>query len=249
LPKRFAPALFFWERWRCYFNKREMMSKIKPSFVLIDLDGTLVDSVPDLTYCVDETMKAIGYPERGEAAVRNWVGNGVQRLVERALINAIEGMPDAKVFDEAYPIFLKLYAENNAKHSCVYEGVVAGIEWMQAQGYRMACVTNKAEAFTMPLLERKGLLPYFEVVVSGDTCEKKKPDPMPLLHAAELMGVDAENALMIGDSKSDVKAARAAGFHIFCMTYGYNHGEDIRDYHPDVIMDSFVELSQHLEAK
>ncbi|BBP44944.1 phosphoglycolate phosphatase [Thiosulfatimonas sediminis] len=226
-----------------------MTTKLKPSFVLIDLDGTLIDSVPDLAYCVDETMKQLGLPVRGEAAVRNWVGNGVQRLTERALINAVDGMPEQALMDKAYPIFLALYQENTSKRSCVYDGVVEGIEWMKAQGYRVACVTNKAEAFTLPLLKDKGLLEYFEVVVSGDTCAEKKPHPMPLLHAADLLGVSAENALMIGDSKSDVKAARAAGFHIFCMTYGYNHGEDIRDYHPDVIMDSFAELPNYLEAK
>lgn len=226
-----------------------MTTKFKPSFVLIDLDGTLIDSVPDLAYCVDETMKQLGLPVRGEDAVRNWVGNGVQRLTERALINSVEGMPEQELMDQAYPIFLELYKENTSKRSCVYDGVVEGIEWMKAQGYRVACVTNKAEAFTLPLLKDKGLLDYFEVVVSGDTCAKKKPDPMPLLHAAELLGVSAENALMIGDSKSDVKAARAAGFNIFCMTYGYNHGEDIRDYNPDVIMDSFAELPEHLQAQ
>lgn len=224
------------------------IEKIKPGFVLIDLDGTLIDSVPDLAYCVDEMMKQLGMPVRGEAAVRDWVGNGVQRLTERALINSVEGMPDQDLMDKAYPIFLELYKENTSKRSCVYEGVVEGIEWMKAQGYRVACVTNKAEAFTVPLLKDKGLYDYFEVVVSGDTCAEKKPHPMPLLYAAEQLGVKPENALMIGDSKSDVKAARAAGFHIFCMTYGYNHGEDIRDYEPDAVMDSFMELPNYLEA-
>ncbi|MBO1923239.1 phosphoglycolate phosphatase [Thiomicrorhabdus sp. 6S3-12] len=225
------------------------MEKFKPGFVLIDLDGTLIDSVPDLAYCVDEMMKQLGMPVRGEDAVRNWVGNGVQRLTERALINSVDGMPDQELMDKAYPIFLELYKENTSQRSCVYDGVVEGIEWMKAQGYRVACVTNKAEAFTIPLLKDKGLYDYFEVVVSGDTCAEKKPHPMPLLYAAEQLGVEPENALMIGDSRSDVKAARAAGFHIFCMTYGYNHGEDIRDYNPDVVMDSFVELKDYLEAK
>lgn len=225
------------------------MEKLKPGFILIDLDGTLIDSVPDLAYCVDETMKQMDMPVRGEAAVRNWVGNGVQRLVERALINSVDGMPEQELMDKAYPIFLELYKENTSQRSCVYDGVVDGIEWMKSQGYRVACVTNKAEAFTVPLLKDKGLHDYFEVIVSGDTCEKKKPDPMPLLHAADLLGVSPENALMIGDSKSDVKAARAAGFHIFCMTYGYNHGEDIRDYNPDVVVDSFAEFVNYLEAK
>ncbi|MBD3611076.1 MAG: phosphoglycolate phosphatase [Hydrogenovibrio crunogenus] len=223
--------------------------KIKPGFILIDLDGTLIDSVPDLAYCVDEMMKQLGMPVRGEAAVRNWVGNGVQRLVERALINSVDGMPDQDLMDKAYPIYLELYKENTSKRSCVYEGVVEGIEWMKAQGYRVACVTNKAAAFTIPLLKDKGLYDSFEVIVSGDTCEEKKPHPMPLLYAAEQLGVTPENALMIGDSKSDVKAARAAGFHIFCMTYGYNHGEDIRNYEPDAVMGSFMELPNYLAAK
>ncbi len=225
------------------------MEKLKPGFVLFDLDGTLIDSVPDLAYCVDEMMKQLDMPVRGEAAVRDWVGNGVQRLTERALINAVEGMPDQDLMDKAYPIFLELYTHNNAVRSCVYDGVVEGIEWMLKQGYRIACVTNKAEAFTIPLLKDKGLHDYFEFIVSGDTCAEKKPHPMPLLHAAKLMGVEPENALMVGDSRSDVKAARAAGFHIFCMTYGYNHGEDIRDYNPDVIMDSFAEFPNYIESK
>lgn len=225
------------------------MEKFKPGFVLIDLDGTLIDSVPDLSYCVDEMMKQLGLPLRGEAAVRNWVGNGVQRLVERALTNDLDGMPDQELMDKAYPIYLELYKHNTSQRSCVYDGVIEGIEWMQAQGYTLACVTNKAEAFTMPLLRDKGLLDYFKVVVSGDTCAEKKPHPMPLLHAADLLGVAPENALMLGDSKSDVKAARAAGFHVFCMTYGYNHGEDIRNYTPDVVMDSFMELPNYLVAK
>lgn len=225
-----------------------MTSKIKPGLVLIDLDGTLVDSVPDLAYCVDQMMAQLAMPLRGEAAVRNWVGNGVERLVRRALINAVEGEPDDDLFARAYPIFLALYTDNYSQRSCVYDGVVEGLEWMLAQGYRLSCVTNKAEAFTLPLLKDKGLHDYFEFVVSGDTCAEKKPHPMPLLHAAELMKVSPDNALMIGDSKSDVKAARAAGFHIFCMTYGYNHGEDIRDYQPDVVMDSMSELANYLEA-
>lgn len=226
-----------------------MTSKINPGLVLIDLDGTLIDSVPDLAYCVDQMMLPLALPLRGEAAVRNWVGNGVERLVRRALVNAVDGEPDDALFAQAYPIFLDLYRDNNAKRSQVYPGVVEGLEWMLAQGYRLSCVTNKAEAFTLPLLKAKGLLDYFEFVVSGDTCAEKKPHPMPLLHAAGLMGVAPDNALMIGDSKSDVKAARAAGFHIFCMSYGYNHGEDIRDYAPDCVMDSMTELSNYMCAK
>lgn len=224
----------------------EFSFPFKPGFILFDLDGTLIDSVPDLTYCVDEMMKQLGMPVRGEAAVRDWVGNGVERLVRRALINAIDGEPEDALFAEAYPIFLALYQDNTSQRSYLYEGVREGIDWAKSQGYRLGCVTNKDTTFTHPLLKDKGLFDDFEVIISGDSCAKKKPDPMPLLCAAKEMGVIPENALMIGDSKSDVTAARAAGFHIICMTYGYNHGEDIRHYHPDAVMDSMVELQKYL---
>ncbi len=218
------------------------MALARPEMVLIDVDGTLVDSVPDLAYCVDEMMDRIGLPRRGEQAVRQWVGNGVERLVRRALANSLDGEPDEALFQRAYPVFLELYAENTSKRSRLYPGVVEGLDFLQGAGYRLGCVTNKAEQFTLPLLRDLGILDRFEIVVSGDTLPKKKPDPLPLLHAAEQLGARPEASLMIGDSQSDVKAARAAGFAIVCMSYGYNHGEDIRDYHPDAVIDSMAEL-------
>jgi phosphoglycolate phosphatase len=214
----------------------------KPKMVLIDVDGTLVDSVPDLAWCVDEMMRQLDMPERGEASVRHWVGNGVSRLVERALTNDLDGMPDQALFDKAYPIFLDLYADNTSKRSVLYDGVTEGLAYLQSAGYRLGCVTNKARQFTLPLLKTLELYDLFEIVISGDTLPKKKPDPLPLLHAAEKLGVTPAESLMLGDSMSDVKAARAAGFRIVCMTYGYNHGEDIRDSNPDAVIDSMTEL-------
>ena len=216
----------------------------KPEMVLIDVDGTLVDSVPDLAYCVDEMMKQLGMPEHGEAKVREWVGNGVERLTRRALIGQLEGEPDEALFEKAYPIFLALYAENTSKRSKLYPGVREGLDYLKQQGYRLGCVTNKAEQFTVPLLQELGVYDDFEIVVSGDTLPKKKPDPLPLLHVAEFFGVNPEQALMIGDSVSDVKAARAAGFQIVCMSYGYNHGMDIREANPDAVIDSMAELPE-----
>lgn len=214
----------------------------KPEMVLIDVDGTLVDSVPDLAYCVDEMMKQIGMPVHGEAKVREWVGNGVERLTRRALIGQLDGEPDEALFEQAYPIFMALYAENTSKRSNLYPGVKEGLAFLKAQGYKLGCVTNKAAQFTEPLLKDLGVYDDFAIVISGDTLAKKKPDPMPLLHAADFFGVKPENALMIGDSVSDVKAARAAGFNILCMTYGYNHGVDIREANPDVVIDSMAQL-------
>ena len=210
--------------------------------VLIDVDGTLVDSVPDLAFCVDEMMKQLDLPARGEAKVREWVGNGVERLVRRALVDKLDGEPEQKLFEQAYPLFLELYADNTCQRSHLYPGVLEGLAYLQQAEIKLGCVTNKAACFTEPLLKELAIDEYFAIVISGDTLEKKKPDPLPLLHAAEFFQVAPEQALMIGDSVSDVKAARAAGFQIACMTYGYNHGVDIRDSSPDAVMDSMAEL-------
>ncbi len=218
----------------------------KPAMILIDVDGTLVDSVPDLAFCVDEMMLQLGMEPRGEKQVRNWVGNGVERLVRRALTGELDGEPDEALFEKAYPIFLDLYADNSCKRTELYPGVKEGIEHLQTQGYKLGCVTNKAEQFTLPILRQLDIYDTFEIVVSGDTLEVKKPDPGPLLYAAEKLGVDASQSLMLGDSQSDVKAARAAGFQIICMSYGYNHGEDIRKYEPDLVIDSMAELKAYL---
>ncbi|HED33035.1 MAG TPA: phosphoglycolate phosphatase [Gammaproteobacteria bacterium] len=214
----------------------------KPEMVLIDVDGTLVDSVPDLAYCVDEMLKALDMPVRGEARVRHWVGNGVERLVRRALINQLEGEPDEALFEKAMPIFNDLYAVNTSVRSCLYKGVKEAMEFLRTTDVKIGCVTNKAAAFTLPILRDLGLADYFEIVVCGDTLAKKKPDPLPLIYAAEQLGVSPQKSLMLGDSMSDVKAARAAGFAIICMSYGYNHGEDIHDSNPDAVVDSMDEI-------
>jgi phosphoglycolate phosphatase len=216
--------------------------------ILIDVDGTLVDSVPDLAYCVDQMLRALGRPPQGEVKVRDWVGNGVERLVRRALVGQLNGEPPEEDFRRAYPLFLELYANNTSLRSALYPGVREGIEYLQSAGYPLGCVTNKAAQFTLPLLRDLGIYDVFDIVVAGDTLPVKKPDPGPLFHAAAHFDVAPERALMLGDSKSDVTAARAAGFQIVCMSYGYNHGEDIRDYSPDAVIDSMIELPALLEA-
>jgi len=214
--------------------------------VLIDVDGTLVDSVPDLAYCVDATMDQLGLPRRGEREVRLWVGNGVERLVRRALVGALDGEPDEALFKKAYPIYLKLYEANVSVRSVLYPGVREGLAWLKQQGFKLGCVTNKVAQFTLPLLKDLGVYDDFGIVVCGDTLPQKKPDPAPLLHAAKHFGVSPQQSLMLGDSVSDVTAARAAGFKIICMSYGYNHGQDIRTSHPDAVIDSMAELPKLL---
>ncbi|TVP85144.1 MAG: phosphoglycolate phosphatase [Thioalkalivibrio sp.] len=225
------------------------MSLPRPRMVLIDLDGTLVDSVPDLAFSVDAMMDELGLPRRGEQAVRKWVGNGVERLVKRALVNDLEGEPEPELYARALPAFMRVYQENTSLRSRLYPGVQEGLDRLQAEGFRLGCVTNKAERFTLPLLRDKGILDRFSLVVSGDTLEFSKPHPAPLLHAAAELGVTPAESLMVGDSRSDVKAARAAGFRIVCMSYGYNHGRDIREEGPDAVLDRLDELPALLQPE
>ena len=217
-----------------------------PQMVLIDLDGTLVDTAPDLALCVDLMMERLGMPKRGEAAARKWIGNGVARLVKRALVNSVDGEPDEALYEKAHAIFLDLYKENVCVKSRLYPGIKEGLAFLQASGLKIGCVTNKPEAFTIPLLKQLGIYDVFGIVVSGDTLPKKKPDPMPLLHAAEFFGVAPQSALLIGDSINDVQAARAAGYQVACVPYGYNHGHDIHDANPDVVIESLDQLKEVL---
>jgi phosphoglycolate phosphatase len=219
----------------------------RPAMVLVDVDGTMVDSVPDLAWCVDRMMETIGLPSHGEARVRQWVGNGVERLVKRALTGTLEGEPPAETYDRALPIFLDLYQANTSTRSRLYPGVREGLDLLTERGLQLGCVTNKAARFTEPLLAALGVASYFSMVVSGDTLPERKPEPMPLLYAARYFGAEPSQSLMVGDSISDVKAARAAEFSIVCMSYGYNHGLDIRDFGPDAVIDSMAELARFLD--
>ncbi len=214
----------------------------KPEMVLLDLDGTLVDSVPDLAYCIDRMLEHLGLPPRGTEKVRQWMGNGLQRLVKRALVDGFEGKPDNALFDRAFAILLELYGENTCERSTLYPGAREGLTYLQQSAYQLGCVTNKLAQFTQPLLQTLGIYDDFAIIICGDTLPKKKPDPMPLLHAAQYFGVEPEKALMVGDTVNDIQAARATGFQILCVTYGYNQGGNIDGAGPDATVDSLAEL-------
>jgi len=151
----------------------------RPKMILIDVDGTLVDSVPDLAFCVDTMMEQLNRPPYGEAVVRNWVGNGVERLVRRALIGQLDGEPDEADFERAFPIFVELYRENTSGRSHLYPGIREGLDYLREAGYSLGSVTNKAAQFTEPLLRDLGVRDYFDIVISGDTLPRKKPNPLP----------------------------------------------------------------------
>ncbi len=213
-----------------------------PALVLIDLDGTLVDSLPDIAFCVDGMLTELGLPTAGQARVGQWVGNGTDILVRRALAGNLDGEVDEEQFARASLLFTALYKKHTSERSRVYEGVESGLDYLGAIGAVLACVTNKASAFTHKLLSDMDLDKHFSLVISGDTLARKKPDPLPLLHAARHFAIPPEQALLIGDSANDVEAARAAGFRVVCVSYGYNHGNDIRDSRPDAVIDSLAEL-------
>lgn len=216
---------------------------VKPELVLVDLDGTLVDSAPDLTVCVDAVLARLDRPPCGETGVRRWVGNGVDRLLHRALTGDMDSTADADLFSRARKEFLRLYECHNGRHSRIYPGVVEGLDFLTGLGCRMGCVTNKPACFTEPLLHRFGLDRYFTLILSGDSLPARKPDPLPLRHAARYFDVAPGDSLLIGDSINDIRAARAAGFRIVCVSYGYNHGEDICHAGADAVVDSLAELA------
>ncbi len=211
---------------------------------MIDLDGTLLDTIPDLAAAANCMLTELGMPALPVASIRNYVGKGIANLIERTLTNSMDGKPDPNLFERAVPVYERTYREANGKHTTMYPGVKEGLDLMRAQGYPLACVTNKSERFTLPLLDYVDLSRYFVSVVAGDTLPQKKPDPEPLWHACKQMNVKPHEMLMIGDSLNDAQAARAAGCPVFCVTYGYNEGHDVQSLDVDAIVASLVDATR-----
>jgi phosphoglycolate phosphatase len=179
--------------------------------VVIDLDGTLLNTAPDLAYAAELMMAELDMPCPSLETIQTYIGNGVSRLVKRVLTGDMDAEPDAELFARALPIYQKHYGAHVADQSRPFPGVVEGLEAFRKTGLHIACITNKAEQFTVPLLKDTGLFDYFELILSGDTLPKRKPDPLPLLHACEVFGIKPAELLLIGDSLNDTQAARAAG--------------------------------------
>jgi phosphoglycolate phosphatase len=218
------------------------MRKTKPELVLFDLDGTLVDSAPDLAFSINAMLEQLGLPQHDESRVREWIGSGAERLVKRGLTGDINAEPDEALFQRAFTLFSDIYVDNTCRRSHLFPGVREGLDYLARTGRKLGCITNKRGRFTDPLLKALGIYDEFAIVVSGDTLAVKKPDPLPLLHATQALGVAPQNALMVGDSINDVEAARAAGLPVLCVRYGYNNGNNIEDARPDFVVDSLAEL-------
>ena len=214
--------------------------------LLFDLDGTLVDSAPDLALALDATLAELDHPPVGEAQARAWVGNGAKRLVARALTGQMWQDPPSTDWDRALECFFRHYGAHLVERTVLYPGVAQTLAWLRQHGYALGVVTNKPLRFTRPLLKALEL-GEFAVVLGGDSLAEKKPHPMPLLHAARTLGLPAKDLLMVGDSLNDVHAARGADMRVICVPYGYNHGQDIRGAHPDAVIEDFRELIGYLE--
>lgn len=214
--------------------------------VAIDLDGTLLDTIGDLAHAANLMRVELGLPQWPEDLIKTFVGKGLVNLVRRSLGGDEREIPPAEM-DHAVAIYERHYALVLTRSTSHYPGVVEGLRAMHNAGFRLACVTNKSEKFTLPLLKQMNLEHFFDIVVSGDTTAKRKPDPMPLFHVAEFFKIDARDMLLIGDSVNDFEAARAAGCPVFLVPYGYNEGRNATELSADAIVQGLDEAAKLIQ--
>jgi phosphoglycolate phosphatase len=210
---------------------------------IVDLDGTLVDTLGDFVAALNGMLADLALPAIAPADVEPRVGKGSEHLI-RAVLRHVGAPADAALYDRAWARYQHHYLRINGQHSRVYPGAAEGLQALAARGLRLACLTNKPRAFALPLLQAKGLARYFACVFGGDDFERKKPDPLPLLKTCEALGTVPARTLMIGDSSNDARAARAAGCPVVLVSYGYNHGEPVRAVDADGVVDAIRVLVQ-----
>jgi phosphoglycolate phosphatase len=223
---------------------------LNKDILLFDLDGTLVDSVPDLALAVNQMLTELGLSTFSQDVIRGWVGNGANILVQRALSGNTDISPD---LDEtlkarALNIFYQTYQTHNCIETRLYPDVINTLTELKKRGYRLAIITNKPERFITPIIDGLELNGLFELIIGGDTLEKRKPDPLPLHYACQQLSVNTDQCVMIGDSKNDILAAKAASMQSVALTYGYNYGENISIYQPELIIDDFADLLSALNS-
>ena len=194
--------------------------------VMFDLDGTLIHTAPEIAFAINKMLAELELSQLPQQQIECYIGEGAQMLIRRCISGHKQCEPDEALFEQAQALFFAHYADN-VTQSQPYEGVIETLAALQDSGLKLACVTNKPEKFTMPLLDASGLLDFFEIVVSGDTLPKKKPDPIQLRYICAKFNVLEAEAMLVGDSLTDVAAAHAAGCYIVTVPYGYNQGKPI----------------------
>lgn len=212
----------------------------RPELVMFDLDGTLVDSVPDLSAALDEMLLEQGYPPAGEYKARLWVGNGSPVLVQRALADALrvpEGEVNPALQQRCLNSFLRAYQHFNGRSSALYSGVDEGLRALREQAIPAVVITNKPARFVPALLRELDIEQYFDDYLGGDSLARRKPHPAPLQHFLRSRGVAPARALMVGDSVNDIEAARAAQVPCLAVAYGYNRGRPVELDRPDWLTD------------
>jgi len=201
--------------------------------IIYDLDGTLVDSAPDLATAVNRMRKDLGFAPQNIDDIKQWVGNGAAMLVKRGLADALkltaETIPQ-NLFQQGLDLFFQHYRVCNGNDSKLYDGVLPALQQIHARGIRQAVCTNKPAEFTEVLLKKMHLDHFFSCVVSGDTLPQKKPDPAPLLFCTTQCKIAVNDCLMVGDSMTDVLTARNANMPHICVSYGYNRGENLTQH-------------------
>lgn len=217
--------------------------------VIIDLDGTMLDTAADFHVAINRMRAEWALAPLGIDSIKEFVGKGTENLIRRVLAVDFDADATERHFKVALASYLRHYLTINGDYSSLYPGVVAGLEKFQADGIRIACVTNKPLAFALPLLKKTGLHDYFEVIYGGDSFARKKPDPMPLLQVFADFSVEPWQVVAIGDSSNDAQAARAAGCRVLNVPYGYNHGQSIHDVDSDGIVATLLEAAHLIAAQ
>lgn len=222
-------------------------SPFRARAVLLDLDGTLLDTVADLAAAVDAMLVELGRAPVGESAVRTYVGKGARVLVRRSLAGSLDAPIDEAVVDAAMPTFEHHYERENGSSAGLYPNAVEGLTALHDKGLLLACVTNKPQPFAEALLERTALAPFFAVTVGAVPGLARKPDPAPLLQACAQLGVEPAHAVAIGDSMNDVQAARAAGIPVIVVPYGYNEGRPASTLDADAHVNDLLQAAARIE--
>ena len=214
---------------------------------IIDLDGTMLDTMPDFAVAINGMRADLGLAPVTQDVITPMVGKGSENLIRSVLALDYDAATVEQKFDEAMASYQRHYLAINGQHSTLFDGVIVGLQAMRANGLRLACVTNKPIAFTTPLLALKGLDGFFEVVYGGDSLAQKKPHPLPLLTVCKDFDLAPSSVVAIGDSSNDAEAARAAGCPVLTVPYGYNHGRPVQEIDSDGIVDSLLSAAQLIQ--